>query len=67
MACSSTIFTLLSIFYYDYVPEDQFQEEEAALKGTDADAASVNSTTEKSKEDDEKAGFDNDGYESDNL
>lgn len=55
------------MFYYDYVPEDQFQEEEAALKGADADAASVNSTTEKSKEDDEKAGFDNDGYESDNL
>ena len=61
MACSSTIFTLLSIFYYDYVPEDQFQEEEANLKGAEAEKAAE---AEKS---DEKSGEVNDGYESEDL
>ena len=64
MACSSTIFTLLSIFYYDYVPEDAFEEEEAALKGTGADAESVKSS-DKAKE--AEAGEVNDGYESEDL
>ena len=61
MACSSTIFTLLSIFYYNYVPEDQFQEEEANLKGAEAEKAAE---AEKS---DEKSGEVNDGYESEDL
>lgn len=65
MACSSTIFTLLSIFYYDYVPEDQFQEEEANLKGAEAEkAAEAEKSAEKS---DEKSGEVNDGYESEDL
>ena len=63
MACSSTIFTLLSIFYYDYVPEDQFQEEEANLKGAEAEK-SAEKSEEKS---DEKSGETNDGYESEEL
>ena len=66
MACSSTIFTLLSIFYYDYVPEDAFEQEEAALKGTGADDESVKSAdNDKSKE--AEAGEVNDGYESEDL
>ena len=63
MACSSTIFTLLSIFYYDYVPEDQFQEEEANLKGAEAEkAAEAEKSAEKSE-----SGEVNDGYESEDL
>ena len=65
MACSSTIFTLLSIFYYNYVPEDQFQEEEANLKGAEAEkAAEAEKSAEKS---DKKSGEVNDGYESEDL
>ena len=54
------------MFYYDYVPEDQFQDEEAALKGADADATSVKSI-KLQEEDDEKAGVENEGYKSDNV
>ena len=67
MACSSTIFTLLSIFYYDYVPEDQFQEEEANLKGAEAEKSAEKSEEKSEEKSDEKSGETNDGYESEEL
>ena len=61
---AAMIFALLSIFYYDYVPEDAFTETEADKE---------DSVTEKAKEaeaageDKHSIGKSNSGYESDEL
>ena len=61
MFAAAMIFAGLSIFYYDYVPEDAFNE---APKSEESDKAKE---AEMTKEADIEAGKSNDGYESDEL
>ena len=47
---ASLWFILLAIFYYEYVPEDAFAEQEAALKAPEAAVKKVEDETTEEKE-----------------
>ena len=47
---ASLWFILLAIFYYEYVPEDAFAEQEAALKAPEVDEEKLEDETTKVNE-----------------
>ena len=47
---ASLWFILLAIFYYEYVPEDAFAEQEAALKAPEAAEKKLEDETTEEKE-----------------
>ena len=61
---AAMIFALLSIFYYDYVPEDAFVEAEADEENPSIEKAKE---AEAVGEDKQSIGKSNSGYESDEL
>ena len=62
---ASLWFILLAIFYYEYVPEDAFAEQEAALKAPETANKLEDESTEEKNETTDKTEKENEAFKSD--